>query len=420
MKSDILSLVFAEFCESQIHFDSLLSKVHPHQKPKVARYLGAFLRRPWTLAEHFGIRLEDSPEAFWELSFIRLKKHDGIHRLLAEIWQSGGEIPTEGGAHDFPTRILKEWEKDWGTERAAQMARLLSQEPLTTIRTHRRARAHEQESQAGTSWLDTFDVKARVGYYSPLARVFKGFAAVQKNPLFQEGYYEIQDEGSQVMSLFALNPDAISPRLSEAPSIARKKFEADPKLLEKFNLGALTVIDACAGAGGKTLAMADALGGQGRVYAYDVFEKKIQALRKRAERAQERNIQAVLLSREPEAQIASFYGKADRVLIDSPCTGLGVLRRNPDIKWNRKPLQAKVLEHQVPITELQRQVVKHYAPLVKVGGEMTYGVCTFSKSETLEQVEWIQQNFPRLKLKHSGFIGPHETDGFFMASFTAD
>jgi 16S rRNA C967 or C1407 C5-methylase (RsmB/RsmF family) len=416
MKSDILSLFFAEFCESHVHLDSMLSQVHPHQRPKVARYMSAFLRRPLTLAEHFNIPLAESPEAFWDLSFVKLKKHEGIHQLLSAIWQSGGEMPNEGGVQDFPPHIIAQWEKDWGKEATTQMARLLSQEPLTTIRAHRRTR--DLETDEGTNWLESFEVKAREGYYSPVARVFKGFAPVQKTQLFTEGYYEIQDEGSQVMSMFALNSDLVAPMLSETPALARKKFTANPNLIQAFkSMGALTVIDACAGAGGKTLAMADLLQGQGRIYGYDIYEKKIQNLKRRAERAQERNIQGVVLERDPTAQIQSFYGKADRVLIDSPCTGLGVLRRNPDIKWNRKPLNAEVLAQQVSIDELQHTVVKNYAPLVKVGGEMTYGVCAFSKAETTDQVKWIQENFPDFQLKHQGFIGPHETDGFFMASF---
>lgn len=416
MKSDILSLVFAEFCESTTHFDSMLSQVHPHQKAKVARYLGAFLRRPLTLAKHFNVDL-GTPEEFWDLSFVKLKKHDGVHQLLAEIWQHGGEMPNEGGVIDFPTRILSEWQKDWGEEHAAEMARLLSQEPLTTIRVHRRSR--DLEKDEGMNWVNSFDVKSRVGYYSPFARVFKGFAVVQKNQLFEEGYYEIQDEGSQVMSMFALAPNTIAPMLLSTPVLARTKFEIAGSLIDTLGkLGPLTVIDACAGAGGKTLAMADFLQGRGRVYGYDVYERKIGALEKRRDRAQETNIQGKVLSREPEEEIKSFYNTADRVLIDSPCTGLGVLRRNPDIKWNRKPLTAEVLAQQIPIDELQHKVVNNYAPLVKVGGKMIYGVCSFSKSETVDQVEWIAKNYPDFKLEDSGFIGPHETDGFFMASFT--
>ena len=239
------------------------------------------------------------------------------------------------------------------------------------------------------------------------------------NSLFQEGWYETQDEGSQLLALYTLLPDAIRPMLAATPATQRSKFSKPdvPALLHA--LPKLTVVDACAGAGGKSLALADFMQGQGRVYSYDIFEKKLQRLRKRAERAQERNIQAVLLSRHEEAtgQLEKYGSNADRVLVDSPCTGNGVLRRNPDIKWARKPFPKREGEVALTIDELQKKVIRDYAPLTKSGGVFVYGVCSFSKKETVDQVQWIQESIPSLKLRSQGFIGPHETDGFFMAAF---
>jgi 16S rRNA C967 or C1407 C5-methylase (RsmB/RsmF family) len=417
MKSAILSEVFAELCESQTHFDSLLSKVHPLQRPKVAVYLGAFLRRPLTLAAHFGIELADSPEEFWQLSFIRLKKHSGIHEVLNRIWESGGKYPNQGSIIDFPTHLVEEWKRDWGQEVTEKMCVMMSQDPLTTIRLHRQARESEEELK--TEFASNVDLpKFRLGNYSILARVFKGFAPVQKSPLFQKGWYEIQDEGSQLMSIYALESEKVKSALSPVPSVGANK---DMVFFSKENLKnilPITVIDACSGAGGKALAIADLMRGQGRVYAYDVYEKKIQSLRKRAERSPDRNIQAVLLKPDEEArqvQLSKFNQSADRVLVDSPCGGHGVLRRNPDSKWNRKPLPN--LENSLDITDLQKKVVTDYAPLVKIGGELIYGVCTFSKKETLDQVDWIKSNLQGFELQSQGFVGPYDTDGFFMASF---
>lgn len=417
MKSAILSETFAELCESQTHFDSLLSGIHPHQRPKVAVYLGAFLRRPLTLAAHFGIQLAESPEEFWDMSFIRLKKNEAIHALLNKIWESGGDFPNQGSEIDFPTTLVTEWTQDWGAEITKKMCVFLSQDPLTTIRIHRIARENEEKLKsvfAATEGLP----KNRLGNYSILARVFKGFAQVQKIDLFKEGYYEIQDEGSQVMSIYALESEKMKSALSPLPSVA-----ANPgmKFFDKTdlkNIAPRTVIDACSGAGGKTLALADLMRGQGRVFAYDIYEKKIQSLRKRSERSPDRNVQGVLLKASDEEraeQLKAFQGTADRVLIDSPCGGHGVLRRNPDAKWNRKPLAQSV--EKLSMSELQQKVVRDYAPLTKIGGEMIYGVCTFSKKETLDQVEWIKQNLPGFELKSYGFIGPYDTDGFFMAAF---
>ena len=417
MKSAILSEIFADFCESQTHFDSILSNVHVLQRAKVATFLGAFLRRPLTLAAHFGVSLAESPEEFWAMGFIRLKKNEGIHELLKKIWESGGDYPNQGSEIDFPTALVNEWTADWGPEITKKMCMFLSQEPLTTIRLHRRAREDEEKMKTVFA-ADERLPKFRLGNFSILARVFKGFAPVTKLPLFQEGWYEIQDEGSQLMSIFALESDQVKTALSPAPSVAPKP---DLQFFGKTALSNIvprTVIDACSGAGGKALAMADLMRGQGRIFAYDIYEKKIQALRKRSERAQDRNIQGVLMKASEEArteQLKEFHKSADRVLVDSPCSGLGVLRRNPDIKWSRKPHSQEIV--QVDITLLQQKVISDYAPLTKVGGELIYGVCTFSKRETVDQVEWIQQNFPNFKLKSSGFIGPYDMDGFFMAAF---
>ena len=410
MKSAILSEVFAEICETQIHFDNLLSKIHPLQRGKVAVYLGAFLRRPLTLASYFHVKLADSPEEFWAQSFIKLKKNPGIHELLKKIWESGGDFPNQGSEIDFPTKLIAEWTTDWGPEITKKMCVFLSQDPLTTIRLHRQAREDEEKLKKGLSAVEGLP-KFRLGNYSILARVFKGFAPLQKTDLFKQGWFEVQDEGSQVMSLYALESDQIKSALTPVPSVGPK---ADMVFFNKAALQKIEpriVIDACAGAGGKALAMADLMRGQGRVFAYDIYEKKIQSLRKRSERSPDRNIQAVLVSK----QIQEFHASADRVLIDSPCGGYGVLRRNPDSKWNRKPPVQEV--ERVDICELQRKVVLDYAPLTKIGGEMIYGVCTFSKKETLDQVEWIQKNLPDFELKSFGFIGPYDTDGFFMAAF---
>ena len=417
MKSAILSEVFAELCETQTHLDALLSNVHVLQRAKVAIYLGAFLRRPLTLAEHFGVKVADTAEEFWDMSFIRLKKNEGIHELLRKIWESGGDYPNQGSEIDFPTHLVNEWTADWGPEVTQKMCMFLSQDPLTTIRLHRRAREGEEKLKAVLATHEALP-KLRLGNYSILARVFKGFAKIQKIDLFQEGWFEIQDEGSQVMSIYALESELVKSALTPVPSIGPKKDMVFFNKTMLQNIAPRTVIDACSGAGGKALAMADLMRGQGRVFAYDIYEKKLLNLRKRTDRSQDRNIQGVLVKSSDEArteQLKAFYESADRVLVDSPCGGYGVLRRNPDSKWNRKPMAQN--ENHVDITELQQKIILDYAPLTKVGGELIYGVCTFSKRETTDQVEWMKTNLPDFELKSFGFIGPYDTDGFFMAAF---
>jgi 16S rRNA C967 or C1407 C5-methylase (RsmB/RsmF family) len=418
MKPTILNEVFAAFCESRTHFDSMVSKLDPSKKSKVATLLGAFLRRPLTIAGTFKIQLEASPEEFWALSFIRLKKHAGIHATLRDLWERWEEIPSEGSVVDFPPSLVAEWTRDWGEDHARKMARLLSQDPLTVIRFHRRSFGKDGRLLPDLeTWLSSSALpKSRQGHHSERARVFRGFASVQKNEWFKNGYFEIQDEGSQIMSLYALLPETILPLLGDRPRVERGVAPPIPKDVQA---PALEVVDACAGAGGKTLALSDLMGGKGRVFAYDVFETKIRNLKQRVDRAGERNVQARLLPRNGDNGLTSFEGKSDVVLIDAPCSGTGVLRRNPDTKWNRKPLEQAKAEGSLPIAMLQDSVLEQYSRLVKPGGRLVYGVCTQNRAESTGRIEHFLETHPRFSLDSSGFMGPFDTDGFYMASLRA-
>jgi 16S rRNA C967 or C1407 C5-methylase (RsmB/RsmF family) len=416
MSAALLSEVFAEFCESYTHLDSLLSRVPPAQKSKIATILGTFLRRPMTTARHFGIEIAANEREFWALGFLKLKKSKAVHDLLRAMWEEKKSLPQDGSVIDFPPSMIEAFTKDWGPEVATQMARLLSQDPLTTIRFNRRA-FDESGNLIPTldAWLKAGELpKSRVGRFSPVARVFKGFARVQQNDFFKAGLLEIQDEGSQVMSRYTLDPTAVAPFLSPVPQV--QKVEIAEHSWSKA-LPPLNVIDACSGAGGKTLAIADFMGGKGRIFAYDIYQSKIRGLKDRMDRAQERNVQGVHLPEGATEPLIPFHNTADIVLVDAPCTGLGVLRRNPDIKWNRKPPSVKEVEAEITIEALQDKVLNAYAPLVKSGGRLVFGVCTFAKSESVTKVEEFLAAHPEFSLESSGFVGPFDTDGFYMASF---
>lgn len=407
MSGRILSSFFSGFCESHRHLDSLLSDVPADQKSKVARLMGAFLRRPWTLSTALGVRLAATPREFWSQSFIEIKKNPQVHACFEKLWKTKSEFErstSNGTLDDFPDSMAQVWVSDWGLDAAQKMARLLSQDPATVLRTTRKV-----ESLSESAFLE-----GRPGYYSNRAFRFKGYAAVKATEAYRSGLIEIQDEGSQVMSAFALQDEVARRALQPHPTLSRASFLASELEASFQDMKIQTVIDACAGSGGKTLAMADWLDGKGRIFAYDIYPKKIHALKARGRRAHETNIQAVLI--EPDGQsVSQFSGMADRVLVDAPCSGWGVLRRNPDIKWPRKPMPKGA--HELSLVQLQRNIFSQFVPLAKRGGRITFGVCTFQKSETTEQVDWILNRYPQLQLRASGFIGPHECDAFFMASF---
>ena len=161
------------------------------------------------------------------------------------------------------------------------------------------------------------------------------------------------------------------------------------------------------------MAMADLMGGLGRVFSYDISLPKLNALRRRSRHAGLNNIQAVQVSdgREHES-FSKFEQTADRVLVDAPCSGWGVLRRNPDIKWR----QSRESLERFPAFQLR--LLEAYSSLVAPGGFLTFGTCTFRRAETTEVVEhFLERNADRFIRGHGGFAGPGSSDGFFMQSF---
>ncbi|GAB5556220.1 MAG: class I SAM-dependent methyltransferase [Schleiferiaceae bacterium] len=198
-------------------------------------------------------------------------------------------------------------------------------------------------------------------------------------PAFTKGWFEVQDGGSQMIAPFA-----------------------DIKPGQR-------IIDACAGAGGKSLHLAALLENKGQVLSMDVEGWKLNELKKRARRNGAHNIETRLI--EGSKTIKRLAGKADRVLLDVPCTGLGVLKRNPDAKWKLKP---ETLE---TTRELQAQILSDYSKMVKPSGKLVYATCSILPSENQNQVksflEGVGKDFTLVEDK-TQYPSEH-TDGFYMA-----
>lgn len=170
------------------------------------------------------------------------------------------------------------------------------------------------------------------------------------------------------------------------------------------------IIDACAGNGGKTLHMASLLGNKGKIVAMDTVPWKLQELKRRARRAGVTNVEIKLI--DSAKTIKRLHDSADRVLIDAPCSGLGVLKRNPDAKWKLKPETIQELK------QTQRQILKKYWPMVKPGGYLVYATCSILPSENEQQVEWfINEMNGQFSLEEEKHISPAQSgfDGFYMA-----
>ncbi len=181
--------------------------------------------------------------------------------------------------------------------------------------------------------------------HSPWGLRVQGKPALNKLALFTGGAIEVQDEGSQLLALLT-----------------------DPKRGEM-------VVDFCAGAGGKTLALGAAMRNTGRLYAFDVSGHRLDALKPRLARSGLSNVHPAQIAHERDDRIKRLAGKIDRVLVDAPCSGLGTLRRNPDLKWRQSP--KSVAELQVK----QAAILAGAARLLKPGGRLVYATCSLLAAE---------------------------------------
>jgi len=179
--------------------------------------------------------------------------------------------------------------------------------------------------------------------YSPLGLRRADRAPLFKSPSFRDGWFEIQDEGSQLLGLLL-----------------------EPKRREM-------VVDYCAGAGGKTLELGALMANSGSLYAFDVVAKRLEKLKPRLARAGLDNVRSVVIKEHGDPRVRRLAGKADRVLVDAPCSGSGTLRRNPDIKWRDLDLAA--------ITATQGQILREAAQLVRPGGRLVYATCSLLREE---------------------------------------
>jgi 16S rRNA (cytosine967-C5)-methyltransferase len=235
--------------------------------------------------------------------------------------------------------------------------------------------------------------------YAPLGiRVMKK-PALQNLPLFKEGAIEVQDEGSQLL----------------AQILGAKRGEM--------------VVDFCAGAGGKTLALGAAMRNTGRLYAFDVSEKRLSKLKPRLARSGLSNVHPVVIAHENDAKVKRLVSKIDRVLVDAPCSGLGTLRRNPDMKWRQTP------ESIVELNAKQVSILASAARLLKPGGRLVYATCslldeeneavarqflaTHEGFELVPMKDVLQEQKVALEMQDYLKLSPHihHTDGFFAAVF---
>lgn len=251
-------------------------------------------------------------------------------------------------------------------------------------------------------------IKSEVTPFSPWGLRIEGKPALTKLDAFVRGAIEVQDEGSQLLALL----------------LDAKRGEM--------------VVDFCAGAGGKTLAIGATMRNTGRLYAFDTSAHRLDALKPRLARSKLSNVHPAAIAHERDDRIKRLAGKIDRVLVDAPCSGLGTLRRNPDLKWRQSPKSVEEL------TVKQTAILQSASRLVKSGGRLVYATCSVLPEENEAIAEAFSAANPDFEpvdaaellqgLKVEGFealcaggegarrylrLWPHRhsTDGFFAAAW---
>jgi 16S rRNA (cytosine967-C5)-methyltransferase len=260
--------------------------------------------------------------------------------------------------------------KRWDRELQA-----LNEEAAVVLRVNTlKASVRELQESLGLQDVETTHVKE-----FPDALVLNERQNVFRLPEFKSGLFEVQDAASQL----------IAPFLKPEPG--------------------MRVIDACAGAGGKALHLAALMEGRGRILAMDVEGWKLDELKKRARRAEASNIETRVI--ESSKTIKRLEGSADRLLLDVPCSGLGVLKRNPDAKWKLAP--AFIDE----VKGLQQHILNDYWQMLKPGGLMVYSTCSILPSENQHQVkQFLTTQGGKFDLLEEHHAWPSEGyDGFYMA-----
>jgi 16S rRNA (cytosine967-C5)-methyltransferase len=349
--------------------------------------------------------------AAWLARFGGLPREAAARRLGVP---PGALAPLEGAEHriaaladplerlsvetSLPRWIAERFAAELGLEEATALARSLTGRAPLTVRAN--GLRGDRDDLRGR--LRGEGVASEPTRLSPWGLVLDGHANAFALATFREGRFEIQDEGSQLVALACA---------------ARPGWLA---------------VDACAGAGGKSLALAAEMRNRGTIWALDSDEGRLGEARRRARRAGVHNLRTRTVPAGPEAAgaLGDLEGKADLVLVDAPCSGLGTLRRKPDARWRLRP------EEPERFARTQRELCARFGALVRPGGRLVYATCAIGRTENDEVADFVERELPfepaplapllgEARARAAGAVGgrlhlfPHRhgTDGFFLAVF---
>lgn len=256
---------------------------------------------------------------------------------------------------DFPDwLVLRLQQAGWQEDGLMALARSLNQSAPLDVRVN----VMKATREAALERLHAAGLSATPCPWSPWGLRLVGKPALQTQALFLQGWLEVQDEGSQLLGAL------VAPRRGEM------------------------VVDFCAGAGGKTLLLGAMMRSTGRLYAFDVSDKRLAKLKPRLARSGLSNVHPVCIDNEHDIRIKRLAGKIDRVLVDAPCSGLGTLRRNPDLKWRQTP------DGLAELGQKQRSILASAARLLKPGGRLVYATCSLLDEENHRVVDEFLAGHP--------------------------
>ncbi|KDN11855.1 SUN protein [Snodgrassella communis] len=352
----------------------------PHNKPRRAALAALVLGRG--LSIHAVKSLCDAEEKQW---LVELKEHKSD---FAATLATAAELP------EWLTDCLQQ--QGWDENQIIAFGRSVMQAAPLDVRVN----TLKGKRDKILAVLQAEGLRAEATPYSPWGIRLYDKPALNRHPLFLDGVLEVQDEGSQLLALLT--------------GVKRGQI----------------AVDFCAGAGGKTLAMGAMMAGCGRLYALDVAEKRLANLKPRIVRAGLTNIHPQRIDNEHDARIARLKGKADCVLVDAPCSGLGTLRRNPDLKYRQSGDNVEALQQQ------QRSILQAASTLVRSGGRLIYATCSILEAENqqqlndflaantgwhIEPVQTLLKSYA-LPAMQGDYLqlntSEHHTDGFFAAVLT--
>lgn len=293
--------------------------------------------------------------------------------------------------YSFEEWMVRLFIKQYGEEKTEQILKGLNKVPKITFRVNPLKCSYDDAEDK----LKELDYDIEEGYVCPEAIIINKGKNIENNPLFMEGLLTVQDESAMLV----------------APSM-----DLEDNLL---------VLDLCSAPGGKTTHISEIMNNTGKIKAYDIHKHKLSLITNTAERLGITNIECDIM--DASAYNDSLADIADRVLIDVPCSGLGIIGKKPEIKWTKNNVQLK------DIRDIQRKIMINASKYVKVGGKIVYSTCTLNKEENDENVKWFIKNVPGFKIEALNYgnseniiyeedgtvtILPNEAmDGFYIAKF---